>query len=273
MWLARSDGVADGVSSNRGYEYHGLLAETWDLLRGDTSGWTDRTFYRDVIARYGQPALDVGCGTGRLLLDYLAQGFDVDGVDNSPEMLEVCQEKAQRLGLAPRLFLQQMESLDLPRTYRTILVPSSSFQLLTSLDDAHEAMRRFHAHVHPGGVLVMPFMILWKDGDPTEDDWRVVAEKVRPDDGAVVRRHSRMRYDVASRLEHSEDIFEVIVDGVVVAREHHGRSPATRWYTQDEAVALYRAAGFTDVSIYAEFTFESAPPEIPLFAVIGRKRA
>jgi len=39
-----------------------------------------------VIAQAGQPVLDVGCGTGRLLLDYMQQGIDVDGMDNSPEM-------------------------------------------------------------------------------------------------------------------------------------------------------------------------------------------
>ncbi|HYB01252.1 MAG TPA: class I SAM-dependent methyltransferase, partial [Ktedonobacteraceae bacterium] len=76
------------------YEYRGLIAEAWDLLRGDTSEWEDRPFYRDIIRASGQPALDIGCGTGRLLLDYLADGIDIDGVDVSPEMLEVCRQKA-----------------------------------------------------------------------------------------------------------------------------------------------------------------------------------
>ena len=69
------------------YEYQGLMAQTWDLLRGDTSVWPDRPFYRAIIEQRDGPALDVGCGTGRLLLDYLQSGLDVDGIDNSPEML------------------------------------------------------------------------------------------------------------------------------------------------------------------------------------------
>ena len=60
----------------KSYEYTGMRASAWDLLRGDTSNWSDRFFYRDLIRHYGQPALDVGCGTGRLLLDYLAQGCE-----------------------------------------------------------------------------------------------------------------------------------------------------------------------------------------------------
>src|SRR6266516_5276065 len=97
------------VMDSENYEYQGFLSSAWDLLRGDTSVWSDRPFYRNIILQSGQPALDIGCGTGRLLLDYLAEGIDIDGVDNSPEMLAICREKAQRPGLHPRAFEQAME--------------------------------------------------------------------------------------------------------------------------------------------------------------------
>jgi ubiquinone/menaquinone biosynthesis C-methylase UbiE len=84
-------------------------------------------------------------------LDYLTEGIDVDGVDNSPEMLAISRRKAQELGLQPVLYQQAMEALELPRAYRTILVPSSSFQLVTGAEAAVEAMRRFLRHLVPGG--------------------------------------------------------------------------------------------------------------------------
>lgn len=101
--------------SNGDYEYKGLLASSWDFLGGDTSGFPDRQFYLDLILNSGQPALDVGCGTGRLLLEYLAGGLDVDGIDNSPEMIEICTEKARRSSLSVNLYMQSMEQLYLPR--------------------------------------------------------------------------------------------------------------------------------------------------------------
>jgi ubiquinone/menaquinone biosynthesis C-methylase UbiE len=256
------------------YEYRGLKASTWDLIRGDTSAWDDRLFYRGVIGRSGQPALDVGCGTGRLLLDYLAAGVDIDGVDNSPEMLALCREKAGQLGLQPCLFQQSMERLELPRLYRTIIVPSSSFQLLIDPQDAAETMRRFFRHLASRGTLVMPFMILYTGqatGDVVTRDWRRTAEKVRPEDGAVVRIWSRNIFDLVEQLEHTEDRFEVIRDGQVIATELHSRSPATRWYTQDQAVALYKAAGFTNVCLVSGFSHQPVRADDTLFCVFGTK--
>src|SRR5262249_1552080 len=124
-------------------EYVGLMAEAWDALRGDTSGWTDRDWFRQVVRRNGEPVLDVGCGTGRLLLDFLADGVDIDGIDNAPDMLERLHAKAASLGLDVdgRVNLGRMQTLRLSRSYRTIIVPSSSFQLLIEPDDAAEAMR------------------------------------------------------------------------------------------------------------------------------------
>lgn len=42
------------------YEYRGLIASSWDLLRGDTTHAGDRNRYRELIEWYGQPVLDVG---------------------------------------------------------------------------------------------------------------------------------------------------------------------------------------------------------------------
>lgn len=253
------------------YEYRGLKAAFWDLLRGDTSAWADRPFYRAAILRAGQPALDVGCGTGRLLLDFLAEGIDIDGVDTSPEMLALCREKAQQQGLRPALFQQAMEQLHLPRRYRIILVPSSSFQLVTDRSGAAEVMRRLFQHLEPGGTLVMPFMVLGTGSAAPRVQWRLREEAVRPDDGALVRRWSRSTFDLVNQLQHSEERYEVIRGADVVASERQARSPATRWYTQDQAVELFRAAGFADIRRVSGFTDQPATEADTVFSVFGTR--
>ena len=251
------------------YEYYGMLAEFWDVFRGDTSTWEDRFFFLDVIKKYGQPVLDVGCGTGRILLDFMQQGIDIDGVDNSPEMLTKLREKAAALNLHPTIYQQEMNQLDLPRRYQTILVPSSSFQLLLDSSLPPVTMKRFYEHLLPGGVLAMPFMTLWKKGDPLESEY--TKEVIRPEDNATVRRWSYTRFDPETDFEHTIDRYEVLRDGQVTASEEHQQSPATRSYTQQQAIVLYQEAGFQEIQVLHEFTFEPATPEDTLFSMLGFK--
>src|SRR3954467_598417 len=165
-----------------GNGYSGLAVSNWDLSRGDTSNWSDRAFYLGIIQQYGQPVLELGCGTGRLVIDYLQQGIDIDGMDFSGEMLTICRAKAEKLGLSPHLYQQTMETLDLPRSYRTIIGSSSVFQLIGDKDIARETLRRIFAHLQPEGVFVTAFGFDWKEGEGMDSGWRLAFEKVRPED-------------------------------------------------------------------------------------------
>jgi SAM-dependent methyltransferase len=251
------------------YEYYGMLAEFWDLFRGDTSNWDDHFFYLDVVKKYGQPVLDVGCGTGRILLDFRQRGMDIDGIDNSPEMLGRLHQKAEQLNLHPTVYQQEMTEISLPRNYQTILVPSSTFQLLLDAALPPIAMHRFYEHLLRGGVLAMPFMTLWIPGQPLESEFP--REAIRPEDGATIRRWQYSRFDPDTGLEHAIDRYELIKDGQVLATEEHNQSPAVRSYTQGQAVALYQEAGFEDIQVFHEFTFEPVRPEDTTFCVLGFK--
>lgn len=259
------------LDSVNDYEYRGLIAKSWDLLRGDTSQWADRYFFWGVIVESGTPALDVGCGTGRLLLDYLSDGLEVEGVDVSPEMLNLLLDKAHQDGMDPVVYLQAMEALDLPRKYRTIIVPSSSIQLVIDLNQAEGVIERFYAHLEPGGTLAMSFMLLF-DGDPQESgtrtsDWELVGEETRPSDGAIVRRWTRSTFDFESQLESTKDRYEILKGGEVIESDEYSRSPATRWYTQDESVELLRRSGFENIQMFHEFTQEPARTDSRVWVV------
>jgi ubiquinone/menaquinone biosynthesis C-methylase UbiE len=251
------------------YEYYGLKASTWDLSRGDTSTWTDRLFYLDVVRRYGEPVLDVGCGTGRILFDFAALGIDIEGIDDSPEMLEQCRSKAKSMRISIRVHQQKMEDLELSRRFATILVPSSSFQLLTDAQAAREAMRRFHAHLLPGGAIVTAFGFDWRPGEPLQTDWKLKFEKQRPQDGATVRSAERIWYDPQQQLWHDEERFEVERNGVVVQSELHRRSPSGRWYTQQQVKELLRHAGFRKMQSFKGFSREPATESDRLFVIVA----
>src|SRR5437660_5031297 len=120
----------------------------------------------------------------------------------------------------------------------------------------------------------MPFMILWDE--PTsqrivQGAWRLNGEAVRPEDGSTIRRWTRSTLDLAQQLESTEDRYEVLRDGAVIATEMHVRSPATRCYTQSQALRLYQEAWFTGMQVFKDFSQEAASPEDTLFAILGTK--
>jgi hypothetical protein len=200
-------------------------------------------------------------------LDFLQLGIDIEGVDISPEMLAICREKAFSLNLAPTLHEQPIERLSLSRHFRTILASSSVLQLITAPDDVRQAMARLFAHLADGGVLIAPFMTLWREGMSLQREWENA--QIREKDGALLHRMGRVWYDPQDECEHTEDLYQVIMEGEVVAVEHHRRSPAGRSYTQRQARELFVAMGFNDIHILRAFNHETAPEEEMMFTVIG----
>lgn len=251
------------------YEYKGLVAQAWDVLRGDTSNWPDRFFYKKVIQQSGEPVLDVGCGTGRLLLDYLSQGIDVEGVDNSPDMLEICKKKAVEQGLAPKLYEQNIETLELPKKYQTILVPSSTLQLIVEPSEADKALKRLIDHLLPGGVIVASIMTLWREGEPLVSEMEKASASDQ--DGVKFRRVSKSFYNPKSECEDTQDLYQMIVGDKVILEETHRRYPATRSYSQVQAKDLFERAGFKKIKLFSEFSFDPVKPKDALFVVFGEK--
>jgi hypothetical protein len=137
-------------------------------------------------------------------------------------------------------------------------------------------MEGFFRHLEPGGVLVMPFMVMRRGKTPPDNewsDWYKTGERERPEDGAIVRRWQRMKFDDAEQLEHTNDRYEVIVCDKIIATEEHQRSPAVRWYTQRQSLVLYERAGFADVHAVSNFTFDPATPGDSIWTVLGTKSA
>jgi hypothetical protein len=72
-------------------------------------------------------------------------------------------------------------------------------------------------------------------------------------------------------MDESRDTWEIIKDEQVIETEIHQQAPATRSYTQGEAIALFEQAGFKDIQVLSEFTFEPVKPTDMLFSIIGIK--
>ena len=156
--------------------HYGVTARWWAEF--NTVGPEIDYFRRYVEA--GQPALDLACGTGRLLLPYLRDGLDVDGSDVSADMIALCREAAEREGLTPNLYAQPKHELDLPRRYRTVFM-CGALGVGSTARRGQEAFRRVHDHLEPGGTFVLDNEVPYADGN----GWKLLAERRARDAAAA----------------------------------------------------------------------------------------
>ena len=182
--------------------YYGIVAESYDLWFPGPE-FEDQEFYRQKIEANRGTALEIGCGTGRLLVPYLQTGLEVEGLDSSEDMLAICREKAGAKAVSPVLHQQYMQELDLPRTYNTIYIPASTFMVLSDRDEGMEALHRFHSHLEPGGQVLISLDIPKRQFESHDRrQWWLRRVATRPRDGAG----SRVRHLRPGRSDHDRPL-------------------------------------------------------------------
>jgi len=258
--------------------HYGLVAQWWAEFNSPDPD--ELAFYRSVIEGDGQPALDLACGAGRLLLPLLSAGLDIDGCDVSPDMLAHCQEGAGRQGLAPRLYQQAMHDLDLPRTYRTISI-CDSFGLGGRRDQDMAALRRCYAHLVPGGTLVFSHYLpydnprRWSTWLPEQrqrlpEPWPEEGIRKRTASGDEIELRARLvDLDPMEQRQTLEMRAELWSEGRLVAQEE--RLLQENLYFRNEILLLLANAGFTDVSVRAGYNERKPTGDDTMLVFIARR--
>ena len=96
------------MSGAGGYDEYEFIADLYDFVRPYRDR-QDVAFFVDAAKESGRPVLEVGCGTGRVLIPTARAGVDIVGLDLSPHMLAVCRE---RLGHEALIGLQREARVD-----------------------------------------------------------------------------------------------------------------------------------------------------------------
>jgi ubiquinone/menaquinone biosynthesis C-methylase UbiE len=131
------------------------IAEDYDEYFAQTRLLTlDRDFLRESFHEPGR-LIDLGCGTGRLSLDFAARGFDVVGIDLSTPMLDVTRRKMNSLGLS--IELRQANICDLSdlsaESFDYAISMFSTWGMVVGTESRRRALREVHRLLRPGGKL------------------------------------------------------------------------------------------------------------------------
>ena len=246
----------DGTMSNEIQTWHyGLVARWWAEFN---EGGSDVAFFQKAIERCGEPALDAGCGTGRLLLPFLRSGLDVDGSDVSPDMIAWCAAKAEADGLSVNLYTQAMHELDLPRRYRTVVL-CGVFGLGGDRSTDVEGLRRIHSQLESGGTLVMDHHVgkhdvgsdtMWQIPENLKlpGSWPEMGDRRRMSDGRELELRTRLvGVDAAARSIVREISVRQFDSGVEVANDAY--SIVICSYSATEVENMLIEAGFGEVRV------------------------
>ncbi len=233
------DRVRDALPVNEPYDE--LIAQAYDCWLPPGAAYGDAPHYRSSIERGGGPALELGCGNGRLLLQYVAAGLDVDGIDSSADMLAICAGHAEALGLAVTLHHVDWTSFDLPRRYATIYNPAGSFALISDDEQTRQALTTWIRHLAPGGHLLVTMGVPRADFE-ADWEWHVRRSATRASDGVTFMVHEAMRCDVDAQLTHTlhrHELWDAHGQLITTFMRRH----RLRWWTGEQMEQLLLESG------------------------------
>lgn len=244
------------MNQHSGYD-NPLVAETYDFV----VPYRDR---KDVdffvgMARESQgPVLELGCGTGRILIPSARKGVEIAGLDLSPEMLKVCRERVELedSGVQNRVTLTQgdMRGFQIDNRFRLVTVPFRAFHHLLKVEDQLACLDCTLRHLDKGGLLVLdlfnPYLPYLYDKRFME----VIEEEPSFDlpDGRRMNRRSRLlKRDLHEQVLDMEFLYEWNgEDGRV---HQHAHRFQMRYFFRYEIEHLLARAGFTLETIYADY--------------------
>jgi SAM-dependent methyltransferase len=233
-----------------------LIATYYDLLYGGVD--EDWAMWQTLTAAAGGPMLEVGCGTGRLLVPLAEAGHTLTGIDLSPVALAAAQAKIRAAGLSRQITLQpaDMRDFDLPyQNFALAFIPLNTFLHCHTIDDQLSTLRAIHRHLRPEGQLIIDIF----QPDPTllaEADGRLYFEDeiIDPLTGRMVQWYWRHEIDLAEQMRHVTYVLDEIDHEGWVRRAQIPFS--LRFIYRYEMELLLQAAGFTVEILYGSYDLE-----------------
>ena len=246
-----------------------LYARFYDL---DYAGFDDDLqLVQQTATRCGSPILELGCGTGRLLLPLAADGFNVTGVDDSVAMLEVAHQKASSRGLGSRVTFvnQNMRELDLGLRYRLAFAAINSFMHMMTMNDQLAALKCVRQHLASDGVLLLDLF------NPHPDrllDCRgqVVLDKVLtdPDTGLRWMKFIAQTVDLAQQVVHTKLMLDQVSEEGRMQRTVFAYS--LRYIHRIELELLLHRAGFYIEAMYGSYELDEFIGESDKMIAVAR---
>lgn len=262
-----------------GYEDYKFVAEFYDLAyEQQIHNNQDIDFFTSYSIEANGPTLELGCGTGRILIPTAKSGCQITGLDLSPYMLKVCQDK---LSQQPREVQEQvrlihgnMTSFKTGEKYHLITIPFRPFQHLISIEEQKACLECTHQHLVSDGFIIFdvfhPFPPRLVPNSKYTTEIEDVPEIKLPDG----RKFSRTVRTAAFHRDQQYNDIEIIyyVTHPNGQTERLVQSFPMRYFYRYEIEHLLSLCGFRVVNLYGDFDKSEFIDSSPEMIFIAQKK-
>lgn len=248
-------------------EAYSGFAEVYDLFMDNIpyEEWTD--YVKELLAEEGIHEgilLDLGCGTGSGTELLAKAGFDMIGVDNSEEMLEIAMEKRAESGLDILYLLQDMREFELYGTVKGVVSICDSMNYLLDDEDLEDVFALVHNYLDNEGIFIFDMNTRYKYE-------KILADNTFAED----REESSFIWE--NFYDAEEEINQY--DLSLFVREEDGRyrkyeeTHLQRAYEQKRVEELIKESGLELLHVYDAFTKKSPAEDSERIYFVCRRPA
>lgn len=207
--------------------------------------------------------LDLGCGTGSMTEELAKAGYDMIGIDNSIEMLEIAREKAMESGHDILYLLQDMREFELYGTVKAVVSICDSMNYITEIEDLTEVFRLVNNYLDPEGIFIFDLNTLYKYETLLADN--TIAE----DREEMSFIWDNYFYEDERINEYQLNLFIQQEDG---RYDKFQETHYQKAYRIDEVVKALEDGGMVLEAVYDAFTMEPPKEDSERIYVIAREK-
>ncbi|MBS5429480.1 MAG: methyltransferase domain-containing protein [Lachnospiraceae bacterium] len=249
-------------------EAYTSFAEVYDQFMDNVPyrEWAD--FLQEILQKEGINdglVLDLGCGTGSMTEELAGRGYDMIGVDNSEDMLEIAMEKRQESGHDILYLLQDMQEFELYGTVRAVVSVCDSVNYVTEKEELEQVFRLVNNYLDPGGIFVFDFNTEYKYREVLGD--RTIAEN-REDSSFI---WDNYYYEEEHMNEYELTLFIQETDQKELYHKYQ-ETHFQRAYTLEEIRELLEKSGLRFVAAYEDYTKKAPGKGSERICVVAREQ-
>lgn len=208
--------------------------------------------------------LDLGCGTGSMTERLAGLGYDMIGVDNAPEMLELAMKKKEESGNDILYLMQDMRTFELYGTVRAVVSVCDSVNYILEEDELLEVFRLVNNYLDPEGIFIFDFNTEYKYREILGD--QTIAED-REDCSFIWENY----YDEEEKLN-AYEITLFIREGRENLYRKYQEEHVQKAYTLETMKSLLEKSGLEYAAAYDAFTNDPPDDASERICVVARER-